>query len=84
MTARHSQEIFLFPDLKREAAGALNIPSPMVLVRSLGCTFKANGDYDMGTAQRSVVAGDFNGDGKPDIATANCSSNKNISVKFNR
>jgi hypothetical protein len=41
--------------------------------------FNGPRDYPVGTSPNSMVVGDFNGDGRPDIATANHGSN-NISV----
>jgi FG-GAP-like repeat/FG-GAP repeat len=49
------------------ASGAQTIP------------FNGPRDYVVGSYPQSVVVGDFNGDGRPDIATANQQSN-NISV----
>jgi subtilisin-like proprotein convertase family protein len=37
------------------------------------------GDFGVGTGPNALISGDFNGDGRPDLATANASSN-NISV----
>ncbi len=45
-------------------------------------TFSAKADFTTGTAPRSVSIGDFNGDGKPDLAMANDGANS-ISVLFN-
>ena len=41
--------------------------------------FQSHVDYGTGTNPRSVAVGDFNGDGKPDLATAN-SYYDNVSV----
>jgi hypothetical protein len=38
-------------------------------------SFQAAQAYPVGTAPTSVAAGDFNGDGKPDLAAANHGSN---------
>jgi FG-GAP-like repeat/FG-GAP repeat/Secretion system C-terminal sorting domain len=45
-------------------------------------TFSAKTDFTTGTAPRSISIGDFNGDGKPDLAVANDGANS-ISVLFN-
>jgi len=37
--------------------------------------FNGPRDYPVGSSPNSVVVGDFNGDGRPDIATANSVSN---------
>src|SRR5437588_9731442 len=42
-------------------------------------SFNARRDFAAGTAPNSVAVGDFNGDGKPDLAVANNGSN-NVSV----
>ena len=35
-------------------------------------SFQGRRDYPTGLSPQSVVIGDLNGDGKPDLATANC------------
>ena len=45
-------------------------------------SFQTAQDFGAGRAPDSVVVGDFNGDGKPDLAVANQSSN-NVSVLIN-
>jgi hypothetical protein len=42
-------------------------------------TFQVAVNYPAGTAPRSVAVGDFNGDGRPDLAVANYDSN-NVSI----
>src|SRR5207237_2394385 len=42
-------------------------------------SFQGAVNYPVGTARQSVAGGDFNGDGKQDLAVANVSSN-NVSV----
>src|SRR5439155_11203383 len=39
-------------------------------------SFIAGGDYAVGANPSSVAMGDFNGDGRPDLAVANYGSNK--------
>jgi hypothetical protein len=46
---------------------------------SAGTLFNAAVNYNVGTSPRSVAAGDFNRDGKPDLATANFGSD-NVSI----
>jgi len=46
-----------------------------VLLGNGNGTFAAKRDYETGDTPRSVALGDLNGDGKPDIVTANFSSN---------
>src|SRR5204862_526622 len=59
------------PFAQVSSGGAVN-PSTVsvVLVDGLGC-LGAHTDYDVGNSPFSVAVGDFNGDGHPDIATAN-------------
>ena len=61
----------------------------LMLFISLG--FPANSDavdfapaatYPVGTSPSAIITGDFNGDGKPDLAVANSGSN-NVSILFN-
>jgi hypothetical protein len=40
-------------------------------------------EYPAGTGTTGIAVGDFNGDGKLDVATANATSN-NVSVLLNR
>jgi len=47
-------------------------------------SFGVTTNYGVGNNPRSAAAGDFNNDGKPDIATAYCSNNNNVSVKLHR
>ena len=47
-----------------------------------GVSFIARTDFGAGSAPWSVAVGDFNGDGKPDLAVANWNSN-NVSVLIN-
>ncbi len=46
-------------------------------------TFSAATNFPVGTLPNSVVVGDFNKDGKPDIATSNGGSD-NISILLGR
>src|SRR5206468_10383317 len=39
-------------------------------------SFIARGDFKVGTHPHWMAASDFNGDGRPDLATANADSNK--------
>jgi uncharacterized repeat protein (TIGR01451 family) len=51
-------------------------------VCALNCNTIATAvNYPAGTTPQSVAAGDFNGDGKPDLVTANSGSN-NVSIEF--
>jgi uncharacterized repeat protein (TIGR01451 family) len=63
-----------------------NLATAFVLLISLGYPAKSGAvdfappkSYPVGTSPRAVVVGDFNGDGKPDIAVAN-SDSANVSV----
>jgi len=47
-----------------------------------GVSFIARRDFGAGRAPYSVAVGDFNGDGKPDLAVANWVSN-NVSILIN-
>jgi len=51
--------------------------APVLSAQSI--PFNGPRDYPVGGSPQSVVVGDFNGDGRPDIATANWITN-NISV----
>ena len=53
-----------------------------VLLNSGTGTFSGPTNYPISTSPHFVVAGDFNRDGKPDLATANESSN-NVSILLN-
>ena len=51
-----------------------------------GVSFIAGRDFGAGSSPRSVAVGDFNGDGKPDLAVANSAYNSgsnNVSVLIN-
>ena len=54
----------------------------MLLNRGDG-SFQAKRDYATGRGPDSVAIGDLNGDGKPDLATANSDANT-VSVLANR
>ena len=54
----------------------------MLLNRGDG-SFQAKLDYATGSGPSSVAIGDLNGDGKPDLATANADANS-VSVLLNR
>lgn len=56
----------------------LALVTPVLLAQS-SSVFNGPRDYPVGSSPTSVVIGDFNGDGRPDIATANKLSN-DISV----
>src|SRR6266566_478106 len=45
-------------------------------------TQATNSPFSVGIGPYSVAIGDFNRDGKPDLAVANCSSN-NVSIRLN-
>ena len=62
--------------------GALLPGYVAVLVGNGDGTFQTPVPYATGLQPDSVVIGDFNGDGKPDLATANSTSN-NISILLN-
>ena len=52
--------------------------SVSVLVGNGDGTFKSEVSYGVGFDPRSVASGDFNGDGKPDLATANFSGTASV------
>ncbi len=63
-----------------------NLATALVLLISLGYPAKSGAvdfatpkTYPVGTSPSAVVVGDFNGDGKPDMAVANSGSN-NVSI----
>ena len=53
-----------------------------MLLNSGGGSFRAKRDYRAGHAAYSVAIGDLNGDGKPDLVTANAQANT-VSVLLN-
>lgn len=55
--------------------------SVLLSVGQGGFAFATN--HNVGLRPESVVAGDFNADGKPDLATANFDSN-NVSIVLNQ
>lgn len=66
--------------MKLSAFGLVLIfASTIVLAQSNNWIFSGPRDYLVGLDPQSVVVGDFNGDGLPDIATANWKSN-NVSI----
>jgi hypothetical protein len=75
------------PDL---AVANQNVNAVTVLVNTtsqgaavlLPSSFETAGPFGVGSSPRSVASGDFNLDGKPDLATANFSSN-DVSVLIN-
>ncbi len=52
----------------------LTLVTPVAVAQS-NSVFNGPRDYPVGASPNSVVIGDFNGDGRPDIATANDTSN---------
>ena len=48
--------------------------------KAQGVSFIARRDFGVGSTPESVAVGDFNGDGKPDLATANSFDLGNASV----
>jgi hypothetical protein len=54
-----------------------------VLLNKGAGSFQAKRDYATGKGPHSVAIGDLNGDGKPDLATANAVGNT-VSVLLNR
>ena len=52
-------------------------------VSTLGAEFASPKSYPVGTAPVAVAIGDFNGDGKPDLAVANSGSD-NVSILLNK
>ena len=61
--------------------GALAVSGVVIAVaaQAQDVSFVARRDFDAGSRPSSVAVGDFNGDGVPDLAVANASSN-NVSV----
>ena len=53
-----------------------------MLLGSTGGTFTAPTNFAVGSTQTSVVAADFNGDGKPDLAATKFNTN-NVAVLLN-
>src|SRR5689334_8833916 len=47
-------------------------------------SFTAPANYAAGGGNWSVAVGDFNGDGKPDLAVANADGNSTVSVLLNK
>lgn len=62
--------------------GGKHVDSVSVLLNKGGGMFQAKGDYRTGINPYAVAVGDLNGDGRPDIATANPESNT-VSVLLN-
>jgi hypothetical protein len=74
------------PDLAvaNNGSGTVSVYRNTTTSGSIGTgSFDAKVDFAMGTNPRSVAIGDFNGDGKPDLAVVNQSSN-NVSVIRNK
>jgi len=72
------------PDLATANSGG-NSASVLLNTTTPGAstpTFSANTDFTTGAQSFSIAIGDFNGDGKPDMAVANSGAN-NISVLLN-
>ena len=64
------------------ATGNYDNPSVSVLLNNGNGTFAARRDYAAGNTPRSVAVGDFNGDGKPDIVTANVGINNRVTGNY--
>ncbi len=69
------------PDLVTANQG-LFVSTVSVLFNNGDGTFQTSHDYDTGGNPGSVAIGDLNGDGKPDVATAN-SAEDTVSVFAN-
>ena len=59
------------PDLASANNGSTGSPTVSVFIGAGDGTFAARVDYPAATGAGSIVAGDFNGDGRPDLAVAN-------------
>jgi len=66
-----------YPDIAVANSGYLTMSgdSVSVLLNNGDGTFAAKADYTTGTVPLGVTVGDFNGDGRPDLAVANYSGN---------
>ena len=65
--------------VEARAMGLTNLP--IVFVAGVAAGFAAKVDFTTGTQPSSIAIGDFNGDGKPDLAVANLSNT--VSVLLN-
>ena len=70
------------PDLVSANEGSDNVSVLRNISSNGSVNFETNVDFETGTAPVSVAIGDINGDGKPDLATANLWSNS-VSVLRN-
>ncbi len=62
--------------------GTLMLGSVSILLGQGNGTFEPTQDFDVGARPESVTVGDFNGDGRQDVATANFNANS-VSVLIN-
>jgi hypothetical protein len=72
----------VFGDLDLVQADPLRAPSVSVLMAHVHNQFQPPTSYAVGQAPSAVVVGDFNGDGKPDLAVANYLSDT-VSILMN-
>jgi len=71
------------PDLATANANYSGVGTASVLLNRGDGSFRAKIDYRTGRGPNSVASGDLNGDGKPDLATANLDADR-VSVLLNR
>jgi len=70
------------PDLvvANEAAGSVSVLMDTTVIGSATLSFAAQQTFAVGANPFSVAVGDFDGDGRPDIVTANNATNGTLSV----
>jgi hypothetical protein len=66
---------------RRQVGFVVVLSFVLITSAAFGVTFKAAGNYVVGNHPVAIAAGDFNGDGRIDLAVAN-SGSKTVSVLF--